>query len=157
MMTKLSRLPRIGEPSRQHTHDLPHKGNAVQENATPRRPAKADRAQALGMTMSVHSGDSNISPPVDHDRIATLRQTIHAGDYTLASNRVAANLYCVESELFGSLAKSHGGITTWYVPVSDAGELLDRVAVLLRNYYEALDPPGKRTGTSDYPGKSYAA
>ena len=109
------------------------------------------------MKMTVHYGDGNISPPVDHDRIATLRQAIHEGDYNLASNRVAANLYRVESELFGSLAKSPGDITTRYVPVSDAGELLDRVAVLLRNYYEALDPPGKRTGTSDYPGKSYAA
>nr|MDQ3566251.1 hypothetical protein [Pseudomonadota bacterium] len=79
------------------------------------------------------------------------------GDYNFASIRVATNLYRVESELFGSLAKSPGGITTRYVPVSDAGELLDRVAVLLRNYYEALDPPGKLTGTSDYSGKSYAA
>lgn len=109
------------------------------------------------MKMAVHFGDSNKSPPVDHDRIATLRQAIYDGDYNLASNRVAANLYRVESELFGSLAKSPGGITTRYVPVSDAGELLDRVAVLLRNYNEALDPPGKQTGTSDFPGKSYAA
>lgn len=106
------------------------------------------------MKMTVPSGDSNISPPVDYDRIATLRQAIHHGDYNLASNRVAANLYRVESELFGSLAKSPGGITTRYVLVSDAGELLDRVAVLLHNYYEALDPLGKRNGTSDYPGKS---
>lgn len=104
------------------------------------------------MKTTVHFGDSNISPPVDHDRIAILRQAIHDGDYNLASNRVAANLYRVESELFGRLAKSPGGITTRYVPVSDAGELLDRVAVLLRNYYETLDPPGKRTGTRDYPG-----
>ncbi len=109
------------------------------------------------MKMTVHSGDNNISPPVDHHRIATLRQAIHNGDYNVASNRVAANLNRVESELFGSLAKSPGAITTEYVPVSDAGELLDRVAVLLRNYYETLDPPGKRTGTRDYPGKSYVA
>jgi len=156
-MTKLSRLPRIGEPSRQHTHDLPHKGYAVQEDATLCRLSSADRAQAFKTKISAHSGDSNISPPVDHDRIVTLRQAIQDGDYNLASSRVAANLYRVESELFGSLAKSPGGITTRYVPVSDAGELLDRVAVLLRNYYETLDPPGKRTGTRDYPGKSYAA
>ncbi|MGH8470502.1 MAG: hypothetical protein ACREVY_16500 [Gammaproteobacteria bacterium] len=107
--------------------------------------------------MTVHFGHSDISPPIDHDRIVTLRQAIQDGDYNLASYRVAANLYRVESELFGSLAKSPGGITTRYVPVSDAGELLDRVAVLLRNYYETLDPPGKRTGTRDHPGKSYAA
>ena len=103
------------------------------------------------MTVTVHFGDSNI---FDHDRIVTLRQAIQDGDYSLASYRVAANIYRVEAELFGSLVKSPGGITTRCVPVSDAGELLDRVAVLLRNYYETLDPPGKRTGTSDYPGKS---
>ncbi|MGH8508028.1 MAG: hypothetical protein ACREVH_04840 [Gammaproteobacteria bacterium] len=86
-----------------------------------------------------------------------LHQAILDGNYTLASSRVAANLYRVESELFGSLEKSAGEITTRCIPVSDAGELLDRVAVLLRNYYETLDPASKRTGISSYPEKSYAA
>ncbi|MCI0664688.1 MAG: hypothetical protein L0220_26805 [Acidobacteria bacterium] len=156
-MMKPSRLPRTGEPSGQQPHDLRHLVFAVPEDVTLCQPSRADRPPALRTKMTAHIEDSNISPPVDHDRIAMLRQAIRDGCYILASNRVATNLYCVESELFGNLVKSPGEITIRYIPVSDAGELLDRVAVLLRNYYEALDPESKRTSTSDYPGNSCAA